>query len=695
MNPYSDNSYNNFYTPQRSISVTNKGTNNNDYSVHPSEVPIKETKHIFAIDSRQRDFSLFPNSNEYSVSVPEYYKNIKSLELKAAIIPKSEYNINSSNNNIPFIIGDFISKVSINSQINNKFKKTTATVDVPDGTSITFTVSGGSPTSQAVLNSTTVNGGIGPIIIYYGGSGYTPDDNIKITASISGYENIMDIFSVEVGIRYDAKLREGHYSNTGNPEFYHINNSGTRNVMRSNVPVIGLSREIENAMGNAIYSRITNNTSLTYQRIGWYELPYDTLSSKYKIGATHQSLYDYPAPISVRYVNQYPILERFSTYNINTEKSADYYETNSCNFNRINFTNNLVIRFRTDKQLSSIGNIGDYILIDTIFVYKVIDYHYIGRTGSNYDYLLMLFPYGNYDSPTITSGWEIYDVLASWQGITSSSVYGTLSAPNINFFGIGATVTITGVSPWHLLFSDPNADIAGLIGFNRKNYINGIEIPVIKIQTNSLTNYLQGAGTTHRTENDWTMYSGPEYVILSFRSKLNNTSSTLNSELNDRVDSDQVSNVGRSFACLIFDNNQPAVLQGLTTSRGPDYDWCGKQSAEATIRYSQILNLSNEYNTTLGIPAIKQNGRILDSYVGSYNSGLYEYQGITKALKGQDFDLKKIEFNTPVSRLSNISIQFTKFSKVNKQTDDELYNFRGREHLLLFEIVTCDNCNVF
>lgn len=697
MNPYSDNSYFNYYTPQRSVSVTDKGNNQRDYVPHPSETPFKETKHIFAIDSRQRDFSLFPDPNEYSISVPEHYKNIRSLELKAAIVPKSEYNINSNNNTIPFIMGDFISNVKINSYTSNMFKKTTATVPPPNGTSITFTITGGKPSRPAVLTSRVVNGGIGPITITYGGSGYTPDDKLRIVASIDGYADITDIFTVDIGIYYNAKLREGHYSNTGNPEYYHIAGDGVRTVMRSNVPVNGLSREIENAMGNAIYSRNTNNTSLSYKRTGWYELPYDAVASEYAINGNNESLNDYPAPISVRYVSQYPTIQRFENNSITSEKSPDYYETNSCNFNRMNFTNSLIVIVESLQPETRVGDRNESYVVFGSFTYKVIDYHYIGYNGSYYEYMLMLFPYGIYSAPKTTKGWEVYNISYTWDGV--NTVY-TRIGNNLftNFFepqGIDTEhVTLLGAAPWHILFSYPDADIASLIGFNRKNYINGLDIPAITIETGGQKNYLQGRGFTHRTDNDWTLYPGPEYVILSFRSKFNNTSSTLNAELNDRVDSDQESNIGRSFACLIFDNNQPAVLQGLTTSRGPDYDKSGKQSTEATQRYSQILNLS-EYNTSIDTPTTKQNGRILDSYVGSYNSGLYEYQGITKALKGQDFDVKKIEFTTPVSRLTNIAIQFSKFSKVSNQTDNELYNFRGREHLLLFEIVTCENTNVF
>ena len=37
-----------------------------------------------------------------------------------------------------------------------------------------------------------------------------------------------------------------------------------------------------------------------------------------------------------------------------------------------------------------------------------------------------------------------------------------------------------------------------------------------------------------------------------------------------------------------------------------------------------------------------------------------------------------------------MSIRFTKFTKWSQGSSDELYNFHGKEHLLLFEITCSD-----
>ena len=55
------------------------------------------SKHL-VIDSRDRDYSLYPNSNDYRVEIPQEWKDIVSIELTLAQIPNTFYNINSKNN---------------------------------------------------------------------------------------------------------------------------------------------------------------------------------------------------------------------------------------------------------------------------------------------------------------------------------------------------------------------------------------------------------------------------------------------------------------------------------------------------------------------------------------------------------------------------------------------------------------------
>jgi hypothetical protein len=54
------------------------------------------SKHL-VVDSRDRDYINYPNSNKYRVEVPQEFKDVVSLELTLAQIPNTFYNINETN----------------------------------------------------------------------------------------------------------------------------------------------------------------------------------------------------------------------------------------------------------------------------------------------------------------------------------------------------------------------------------------------------------------------------------------------------------------------------------------------------------------------------------------------------------------------------------------------------------------------
>lgn len=55
------------------------------------------SRHLI-IDSRDRDYLIYPNSNQYRVEVPQEWKDVVSLELTLAQIPNTFYNITVGNN---------------------------------------------------------------------------------------------------------------------------------------------------------------------------------------------------------------------------------------------------------------------------------------------------------------------------------------------------------------------------------------------------------------------------------------------------------------------------------------------------------------------------------------------------------------------------------------------------------------------
>ena len=63
------------------------------------------SKHTVIVDSRQRNYSIYPYPNNYLVELMEPHRNVERIELIAAMIPKTEYNINTENNLLIVNIG--------------------------------------------------------------------------------------------------------------------------------------------------------------------------------------------------------------------------------------------------------------------------------------------------------------------------------------------------------------------------------------------------------------------------------------------------------------------------------------------------------------------------------------------------------------------------------------------------------------
>ena len=63
------------------------------------------SKHTIIVDSRARDYNLYPEPNDYLIDLMEPHRNVERIELIAAMMPKTEYNINSENNLLIVNIG--------------------------------------------------------------------------------------------------------------------------------------------------------------------------------------------------------------------------------------------------------------------------------------------------------------------------------------------------------------------------------------------------------------------------------------------------------------------------------------------------------------------------------------------------------------------------------------------------------------
>lgn len=599
------NYYNKYQDPNQNESF-NKAT-------HPSDKPII-SKHIFAIDSRQRDYKMYPNSNNYNLPIPDKYRNVTGIELKAAMLPRTEYNVNSTNKYLDISIGDYISNISIigRNYVTNSKKPYHKSENVP--LKIDSPYLGG--IQAEILVDIDGSSSITNYKIINAGSGYSCSNPPKITLGDN-------IFNVKIGKQYISEMREGQYVIGGNPQFTN-NENDTINVLQSWVPT-NLLCEIENCISNTILE----NAEYCYSRKSW--------TSEYSNPELSTS--DYPLLFTCRLMSQYPSVESYEVGN--TSSNSNNYGTNCCKFNRIYISNSLI--FKTDILPNNIFK------DDEDFEYTVLKYDTI-VLGNNTNYIL----YCKLNNPLDKGISGDY-----WDGLSNVTGY------NIE------------LAHWEFLFATGENQIvnsATLLGYNKKNYYISCKNSSIDVNhaTGDITTLIP-KGLTYSAENDYYLYGDPEYITLSFKPKYGGSEI---SGINDRVDSQPDSNIDRVFACLIYDTVQPAVLQDIS-------------SGKSDVTLGSLGYNTNNLNTYMNYDNNFNNVKQLTGNSGSQNVSYNKPPGQLKAMKGADFDKKLIEFPQPVAQIYNINIRFTKFTKQNgKGTDAELYDFHGKEHLLLFEI-TC------
>lgn len=202
----------------------------------------------------------------------------------------------------------------------------------------------------------------------------------------------------------------------------------------------------------------------------------------------------------------------------------------------------------------------------------------------------------------------------------------------------------TNSDTWQFLWcTGPNkiTSMASVMGFNTVDSPIGVPIPAVV--TNGYT--LIPAGTAIRGYFDYNLKNSPDYVIMSIK---------VNQHSMDRLKSPD-DGLDDSFAVLLFDNNCPETLHDLTAA--------------------------------LGVTSI--NG--VQCLAGPTGKGLFwRDSGFIKPIKGTDFEAKKLSFKPPISSVTNITIQFTKFG-YKAGGVPLFYNMEGHEHVLLFEFSSTDN----
>lgn len=744
-------------------------------------------KHIFAIDSRQRDFSKYPNANEYSIPVPERYRNVTGIELKGAILPRTEYNINSCNKYIDMNLGDFISDIVIEG-INEVyyFNNINQKKIPPDGI-YTFNIFNNNVgNSKAEIKASVKNGKIINFIIDKAGSNfsYTNPPSLSLGGIFDGVSREFTIrCRAIIGLDIPVELREGQYLIGGNPELY-IRNKGQGTTFGAQVqsdpidhPIqswvpFNLLDELEACLSFGILKKVGlqdktksvfSNAQYCYNRRSIFDKTITDLTTlppgpPPDPGLRPDYSYDYPLLFSTRLVSQYPTLKSLHDLDVTTGVLAndnlsrfnpDSYATNACNFNRVNMANNLLIQvelkntgpkvdadiFNPDPALAvPFVNPAGFVTLkadcyrnalltdyagnfvgppqDQIgtFIFNVIGAYLVPEvTGHNNNriWILALELQNIVNLPVINQRAEFAGFILNGNGaINTAPLPPIFSTPTI-IFESGK------IAPYGLKFASGQnqiVNIAQLLGFNKINYDcepaekpegNGLykNLPelVQPANINQLTpagvtrmgiqSCLQPTGLYYRTENDYCMIGDPEYVVLSFRAKHGSNSNIPG--VNDRVDSQNTSNIDRVFACLIFDSTIPSVLQEMSSgnNNAPIINSAGALQNASCTTYLQN-DSSIAYNPANASNRVNQ--VLLGGNAGVQNTAYQKTPSNLKAMKGTDFDKKYIEFTQPIAQLYDMSIRFTKFTKWSQGTQNELYNFHGKEHLLLFEITCSD-----
>lgn len=602
---FKSNNENNFSEIPELANYFPIGPNN---ATHPAN-DLKKSTHIFAVDSRQRDFKFYPDANNYDISIPNRYRNVTSIELKAAILPRSEYNINNSNNTIDLSISDHISEIKFSKfSVKKSNGQKYASGDYP--LEIDEPINEGKKAEGIIKidNYSTII----DIIITNSGSGYS---NKKIPKILNFEGRYTSNFNVKVGINYNIKLRLGQYSIGGNPDLTEY---------QSWTPT-GLLAEIE----SSINYKLTNDLEYSYSRKS-----YNSYSS-----INHNK--DYPLLFNVRLMNQYPNVNYY-TENF-TASSPNDFPSNSCLFNRIYINNSLMFRGK---------NIPEDILNGqkSFFDSNDIEYTVIKNIKIDDSYIIMC---------------KIKDSL-NWKGLQDLSV-GLIPGWKDSVFELN-------YCPYEILFADGQYNYinsASLLGFQKINYTDPTLIKNINTSNDKV---LLPKGLVYSSKYDYFLYSDPEYLTLSFKPKYGGESFI---GINDRVDSNPNSNIDRVFACIIFDSIFPNNNQELSSGN--------------TINSTDSYGINNQKKSYISFDFDDSNNKLLTGGLGNQNSTFYRPPGMIRASKGADFDKKIIEFIQPIAQISHMNIRFTKFSQGEfLNSEDELYDFQGKEHLLLFEIVCAD-----
>jgi hypothetical protein len=691
--------------------------------------------HKLIVDSRSRNFEDDPN--DYRIDLPETFSNVKSIELKGAAVPRTEYNVNSSNKNIDFSVGTWISKITYVPTSGDSFGTAPSgvynlTISAPVYTNGLGDTTASTSTDQtfsgvvsvlAVATVTTIGNTVSNVTITNSGLGYSNSSKITVRTTPGDYDTFglrLSNFTVDVGFKYTASLREGQYNIGGNPQFTRDFTTPTPSGIAQAYPQSWVPnefvRELESAMSFAMLDTANSTEYPLASSVATVGLPGSTdvidisVASEPNIATNTMDEYcynrrswastqwvastsgdkDYPLLISSRIVTQYPSLRNQSSPAI-TRALPSEHETNSCIFNRLQFSNCLIIRADPAPNITPDVFITPFVFFDQNgWGYEVIKYFtgFQGTNGTVYfcklrtpDSSVGVYPdtfWADYPWPGLPTNAFMYSSeggFVAGGGPTAGVIY-----------GLPGAISLT-LETFELLFASEDSKFtnsSSLLGFNNIDYgttwgkTNVVNRPVLTDTQYVFSSLNTGSnlykvsiprGLSYRTANDWYLHGDAEYVLISLDG--------LPSYNNTQITSDVNTNIHGEFACLVFDSPTSAVLQGMSSGPSITPWYAGKQTTN-----ENMPSFINQSGTTVA------GTNVLTGGIGTTNAFSSSVGGSMKGVSGSSlYGTQIVQFSNPVRNINSFKIRFTKFNK-NSTGTTELYNFHGKDHLLIFEVVT-------
>ena len=226
--------------------------NYDNHIIKPPSIERGEQKRTFStliIDSRDRNYNIYPNANDYTIDLDEVYQDVLSIELVSAKVPFSNYLINSTNNILYF--SESLTPITIvNNDVSTIMQPNLLSITIPSGNylklglatkiqdllnthpiaSYTYTVAYTQLTDNFTISST----GIFQLILNGGTEAYGPQSIEKITRR--------DIYGSIV------------YDSNGRPIIDNVKIGQQRDIYVKNsiARVLGFSRS--NRIGDITYS---------------------------------------------------------------------------------------------------------------------------------------------------------------------------------------------------------------------------------------------------------------------------------------------------------------------------------------------------------------------------------------------------------------------------------------------------------